>query len=749
MSVRTFKLALVCLAGLLSAMPLSAQVTPVRRAKAQADILVTTSDPADLRAAHLLQDFLHRISGATLDVLRPEQILRKPSKGDILIGNGLSNAALVTDKITEDGFRLSTEDGFLRIISGGDKGSIYGVVTLLERYLGVRYWGENEYSLTPSDEISFPKMDFVENPAFRYRQSQFYGMKNDPIYKMWMRLEEPSEVFAATYWVHTFDKLLPSSRYGREHPEYYSYFGGKRHPGKASQWCLSNDEVFEIVAERVDSIFRAHPECDMIAVSQNDGNYTQCQCPECSAVDKYEEAYSGSVVRFVNKLAERFPEKRFATLAYLYTMKPPKHVRPRENVTIMLCDIDCKREVPLTENASGRQFVEALEGWSAITDNIFVWDYGINFDNMVAPFPNFHILADNIRLFHKNHVTMHFSQIASSRGGDFAELRTWLVSHLMWNPERNPERNPDDLMHEFLDGYYGDAAPFIYQYIKMMEGALLSSDVPLWIYDSPVSHKHGMLRSRLMKRYSALFDQAEKAVEADSTLLARVQRTRLPLMFAELEIARTEQEKDFEDLTRKLNRFEEQTARFGVATLNERGNTPQDYCRLYRERYMPRREKSLALGARVIFLDEPTQQRYRDIATTALTDGLFGGQTYQDSWVGWEGIDAGFVVDLGEVKKIHSVETDFLHQIGAWILAPLGVSYEFSEDGENFTRPVHYDLQEERANQVLFKGVKHTLREPASVRYIRIRVTGTKTCPQWHYGVGHPCWFFIDEVTVL
>lgn len=128
---------------------------------------------------------------------------------------------------------------------------------------------------------------------------------------------------------------------------------------------------------------------------------------------------SGNYIRFLNKLAERFPDKEFSTLAYLFTMQPPRHVKPLPNVNIMLCDIDCNREVPLTDNASGQEFVRALEGWSAVSDNIFVWDYGINFDNMVAPFPNFPILKPNIELFHRNHVTMHFSQIGGSYGGDF------------------------------------------------------------------------------------------------------------------------------------------------------------------------------------------------------------------------------------------------------------------------------------------------------------------------------------------
>lgn len=105
-------------------------------------------------------------------------------------------------------------------------------------------------------------------------------------------------MFAAGYWVHTFDKLLPASVYGKDHPEYYSYFKGKRHPGKASQWCLSNPEVFEIVAQRIDSIFKANPDKHIMSVSQNDGNYTNCTCDACKAIDDYEGALSGSIITF-------------------------------------------------------------------------------------------------------------------------------------------------------------------------------------------------------------------------------------------------------------------------------------------------------------------------------------------------------------------------------------------------------------------------------------------------------------------
>lgn len=732
MKLRHLSKTALCVLGASACLNVSAQVQLVKNGKSKAAIVLEDDTRVNRTAANILQLFIQRISDSQLPVVSGKEA----RKGDILIG-GQAPAG-----VTEDGYSLSTAGGILKI-SGNANGVVYGAVSLLEDYLGVDYWGENEYSLKQTDNISLPLIEKIDNPAFRYRQTQCYAMRSDTIYKWWNRLEEPNEAFAAGYWVHTFDKLLPSAVYGEKHPEYYSFFNGKRHPGKASQWCLSNPEVFEIVAQRIDSIFKANPEQKLICVSQNDGNYTNCTCPECKKIDDEEGALSGSVIHFVNKLAARFPDKEFATLAYLYTMNPPKHVKPLPNVVIMLCDIDCEREVSLKENASGQYFMKALEGWSKISDNLFVWDYGINFDGMMSPFPNLHILQDNIQTFRDHHVKMHFSRIGGSYCGDFAELRAYLVSKLMWNPDADV----DALMKHFLNGYYGKAGTYLYQYIKVMEGALLGSGHRLWIYDSPVSHKKGMLRPELMRRYNKLFDAAEKAVADDEVLLTRVKRTRMPLLYSELELLRTDEKKDFALVESKLNYFEKQAEFFGNPVLNERSNYSLDYCKLYRERYMTNNKNNLALGAKVTYLTEPTG-KYAETGRTALTDGLYGGASYVESWVGWEGKDGAFVVDLGEVKDVRKVSADFLHQIGAWILFPLEVSYSYSLDGENYTLWDSIKMPEDRSNQVLFREVKAESITPLKARYIKVEVTGTKVCPHWHYGVGHPSWFFVDEVTV-
>ena len=752
---------------------LPAQTVVVQDGKAVARIVCADNDSITQQAAALLQDFTARATGVRLQTVGQ----RKARRGDIVIGGPTSRAG-------EDGFEMLTaEDGMLYLRSGGGKGAIYAVATLLERHFGIHYLARECYTFNgevpkadgtaqhPATDITLPRMDFAETPAFRYRQTQSYGCE-DPVYKDWFRLEEPRETFIGNLWVHTFNRILPAARYGKSHPEYYSFLNGQRRPGDHSQWCLSNPAVFDACCTQLDSIFAANPGKDLISVSQNDGNDTYCHCDDCMKIYEEEGAVSGAYVRFMNRLAERYPDKQFSTLAYLFTCQPPKKTKPLPNVNIMLCDIDCKREVPLTDNASGQWFKRALEGWSAITDNIFVWDYGINFDNTVSPFPNFHILQPNIQLFARNHTTMHFSQVNGICGGDFSELRAYLLSKLMWNPDADT----DMLTRQFLKDYYGNADRWIYQYLKVMQGGLLASGIDLWIYDSPISHKDGMLRPQLIKVYDELFDRAEEAVKDDPIRLQHVRLSRLTLQYSKLEIARTSTEQQ-PDIAEQLALFEQRTAEYGVKTLNERNNAPADYCRLYRQRFMPQERKSLALGAKVYFMENaddrkaaesipgttPTSPsgapdaRYQPIAETALTDGLYGGTTYVESWVGWCGRNADIVIDLGQDRDITTISTDFLHQLGAWILLPKSVEYHTATDVqdcgslENLPwRPFgRHDFAEDRDGKVKFVAAEVTRNDAQTkARYIRIHIESLGLCPDWHYGVGYPAWFFLDEVRV-
>ena len=222
------------IACLMIPMAAMAQVCLVSKGKQQGRIVLVEDNDVNRKAATLLQRFVRETSGGELKIIATT----KRAKNDVVIGEKTMEA-------TDDGYVIDCSNGTLAIKSAGGKGAIYGVATLLEKLVGVDYLAKDFYTLTPSADIRIPKMHVAESPAFRFRQTFSYS-NNDNTYRDWMRLHDHSEVFANDMWVHTFDRLLPSSVYGKAHPEYYSFISGERRPGNHSQWCLSNPEIFEI-----------------------------------------------------------------------------------------------------------------------------------------------------------------------------------------------------------------------------------------------------------------------------------------------------------------------------------------------------------------------------------------------------------------------------------------------------------------------------------------------------------------------
>ena len=127
----------------LTAAALPAPAKPYRfvlvdKGKPAATIVVPRGgDPASRRAAELLQDGVRQMSGAVLPILEKDRPGRTP---EVVIGfrDDEVPAALLGALLTDDGFLVATSGQSLFIRSGGHKGSIYGVVHLLERYLGCR-----------------------------------------------------------------------------------------------------------------------------------------------------------------------------------------------------------------------------------------------------------------------------------------------------------------------------------------------------------------------------------------------------------------------------------------------------------------------------------------------------------------------------------------------------------------------------------------------------------------------------------
>ncbi len=100
---------------------------------------------------------------------------------------------------------------------------------------------------------------------------------------------------------------------------------------------------------------------------------------------------------------------------------------------------------------------------------------------MLSPFPNLQVLQPNIQFFAENGVNAMFEQGNREVGGEFAALRSYLLSKLLWDPYLDA----DSLMNDFLFGYYGAAGKPVREYIDLMRVELLKGGKPLRIFGSP------------------------------------------------------------------------------------------------------------------------------------------------------------------------------------------------------------------------------------------------------------------------
>jgi hypothetical protein len=339
-------------------------------------------------------------------------------------------------------------------------------------------------------------------------------------------------------WVHTFSKLLPVQKYFKEHPEWYSDPANDHKPATTASKmpspqqtgvCMGNSQVLDAVTKQALAWIKENPNAGYISISQNDNADGYCRDDYAVEMTKAEGSPSGPLLNFVNKVAEKihqvYPDFLVETLAYHWSEKPPKKIRPGKNVLIRLAPInsDYSHALNSDQNAAVR---DNLLAWEKISPQLFIWNYVTDFANMLMPHPNLKNLGDDLHFFAAHKVTGVFEQGNSSTNdlGDFAPMRAYVISKLLWDPNLDEQQ----LITDFMNGYYGAAAQPLRQYLQLIEDAFLRDKVKLSTFNSDYS----FLTLDVMNRATRLFDQAAVAVKGDKVLSERVARERFSLDLA-------------------------------------------------------------------------------------------------------------------------------------------------------------------------------------------------------------------------
>jgi hypothetical protein len=348
--------------------------------------------------------------------------------------------------------------------------------------------------------------------------------------------------FGPGFFVHTFAGLVPPEKYFKEHPEYFSLVGGKRQDGYA-QLCCTNEDVIRLCTEGLLRAMRAHPDAFVFSVSQNDVD-RHCECDRCQALAKQEDSQMGPVLALVNRVAEavekEFPDKAVETLAYQWTRRPTKNLRPRPNVIIRLCSIECCFAHPLEkcDSPANRAFCQDLEGWSKLSQRLWIWDYVTDFSHYLMPFPNQRVRDDNIRLFVRNNVKGVFEQDTyNSPHSELASLGGYMTAKFLWNPEYDE----NTAINEFLEAYYGPAAKSVRSYLDLTHDFVAKNNIHVVIWAPPASPH---VPDELLIEANRLWQEAERLAASDAAVLRRVQIGRMSVDYAIVERVRAAGKKD-------------------------------------------------------------------------------------------------------------------------------------------------------------------------------------------------------------
>ncbi len=511
--------------------------------KTEYDIfLPSDASESEIWAANDLQHWLTEISGAYFRVVEyraQEDVISQPKKR-IYVGyskelNNKTGDVKPEDK--DESFRYLNNGPEIYIYGGKLRGTMYGVISFLENEFGCRWYTPNEKRIPSRNEYSFTSLDHRESPGIAIRNS-FFHIAFDPVWAARNKVNGTMSSDPVTkpggsesYWgVHTFYHFLPPSEFFDSHPEYFSLADGKRIAGAdKGQLCLSNPDVLKIMIQRVKKMIRENPQHTIYSVSQND-RHQACQCEKCQAiVKKYGGKESGIMIWFVNQVAEaiekEFPDKYIGTLAYFkeYTRSAPENIRPRHNVVVRLCPIEACVAHPIASCPQNEEFMKDLKDWAAISPHLYIWDYVVNFQHYIMPYPNFAVLQPNIKTFRDNKAIGIMEQGSyQSRGGEFQELKAYLIAKLLWNPECDADKVIDDFMY----GYYGRSGQYIREYFNLLQSAV-----------TPETHIHIGLKpddpvfsDELVNKSVGILNQA--AIVADNeTILKRVDRATMPILY--------------------------------------------------------------------------------------------------------------------------------------------------------------------------------------------------------------------------
>ena len=451
-------------------------------------------DERDEFAAEELVYFFRQATGITLPVYEESDVTA--SDHLLIIGDTAlrRNAGLTApEEIGDTGTRLVTVGSNLYLFGNTPFGDINAVYDFLEYTYNYRFYSENCFRIDSNGSAKLQAFDYSFAPDID-SLAMMYGELNDGMsWTRRLRSINYYQSWISSMYAHTYFKILPPETYQADHSVWYSPDTNSA-TGRPNNLCLTRggDALVHEFVKQVEYWIEEDETRDYFMLGQED-NFSFCTCSECQAeIERLGGTSSAVMMEFTNKvvtklnawLAEKHPERNvhFMTFAYNHTKTPPvkrdangnylrnadgkmeavsESVKAVDNLSVMFVINNVNYAKPYSEDAT---VMNMLEGWSAITDEITIWQYSTNFENYMEPLFNWGTMKTNYKTL-SDYGVFYIAEQGShnTKTASFTEMRLFVMSQLA----RDTSLSTEALIDEFMDNYYLDAAPAMKELFRM------------------------------------------------------------------------------------------------------------------------------------------------------------------------------------------------------------------------------------------------------------------------------------------
>ncbi len=477
------------------------------------------------------------------------------------------------------------------------------------------------------NEINIPeKFSICSSPKFEYREP-YYSSNFDPKFRAWNKTSHLDLEWGI--WGHNLPKVI--KKYNLDE-SIYAKVGNKR---IKNQFCFTSDTLYKYVNKSVKSIYDSDHIFNKYMILPND-NSIVCTCSTCKAVGNTNKDAAPAVFTFLNKLAKQNKTMTFFTTAYVSVKDVPRF-KAESNTGIFYSTIAIQKGIPLENTKDFKKFESDINKWRKYVENVYIWDYTVNYDNYFDIYPIIKVTQQNLKLYKKlgiNGVFLHGSEYNYST---FQNLKATLFAKLLWNPDINVD---EEINYYFNEKFSNKLASVLTNYYTFIDDSFYSSKKELGIYSGINKTVKKYLDPKVFFEFYNEFDLHTQSNKFDKNYL----KIATALTFLKLEIMRDygfgiygfgdlNENREIIIKNQAANLLDNLTAYSKSANLkvyNERGYTIEGYIKSWRKAIYKYHKRKNYFFKKPFEIISEMDEDYTD--KKVLNNGSFGLNDYNTNW---------------------------------------------------------------------------------------------------------------------